>query len=278
MKTVVRFACAALLAVVATAVQAADDQSIGKAHAVKSGANAGIADAKRLIAAGGDIFFGETITTDLSGGLRIVFDDRSKLELGPGSTLVINEFVYRGKASAQKMALSLVKGVFRFTTGKMKKKAYQLGVGDVQFGVRGTKFAVLADGKGGALVKVQRGQVEMKAGGRTLRLKRGRGGGFDAASGKLAVRKLVELEDLDDGVESMDASLGEADVSDSVDAGDADAGDAGNDGDAGGNDGGSDDGGGSADGSDDGGGTDGGSDGGDDGGGTDGGGGDGGGD
>lgn len=215
-------AAAFALAVFIRAVAAHGAESVGKAQAVNPGINAGFEQTRRLVGAGGDIFFGETIASDPTGVLRVVFADRSKLELGPDSSIVVDEFVYAAKPSAQKLALSLVKGVFRFTSGEMDKKAYSLDAGKVQLGVRGTKFTVLADGLGSVLVTVERGVVEMKAGGRTLLVEANSSGSFDAASEDLEVAEAADLGDFADAVEAMDASLESADIAVGIDAADAD--------------------------------------------------------
>jgi hypothetical protein len=198
------------------------EEPIGKAQAVNPSVNAGLEQERRLVGAGGDIFFGETITSDPTGVLRVVFDDRSKLELGPDSSIIVDEFVYAKKKSAQKLALQLVKGVFRFTSGEMAKEAYSLDTGKVQLGVRGTKFTVLADGLGSVSVTVERGAVEMRAGGRSLLVEAGETGGYDAETGDLGAEDAADLGALDAAIDAMDASFEGADVDESIDVTDAD--------------------------------------------------------
>ena len=50
----------------------------------------------------------------------------------------LDQFVYVGESNGQKMTVNLAKGVFRFTTGALDKKAYQITTPTAAIGVRGT--------------------------------------------------------------------------------------------------------------------------------------------
>ena len=61
--------------------------------------------------------------------------------IGPGSETTLDEFVYSGPTglpSAQKMQVSLTRGVFRFTTGTLDKKAYLISTPVSSVAVQGT--------------------------------------------------------------------------------------------------------------------------------------------
>ena len=61
--------------------------------------------------------------------------------IGPGSETTLDEFVYSGPTelpSAQKMQVSLTRGVFRFTTGTLDKKAYLISTQVASIAVQGT--------------------------------------------------------------------------------------------------------------------------------------------
>ena len=47
----------------------------------------------------------------------------ANLAVGPTYRTVLDRFVYEGDPSAEKVAVGLAKGVFRFTTGSLDKKA-----------------------------------------------------------------------------------------------------------------------------------------------------------
>ena len=74
--------------------------------------------------------------------------------IGPGSETTLDEFVYSGPTelpSAQKMQVSLTRGVFRFTTGTLDKKAYLISTPVASIAVQGT---VLDIDIGGGLTRV----------------------------------------------------------------------------------------------------------------------------
>jgi hypothetical protein len=212
----------------------AADEAVGKAQAIKVGVVAGPEENRRALELESEIFFGEPIETDAEGSLRVIFDDRSKLELGPDSAVVVDEFVYSPRRkSAQKMSLELVKGAFRFTSGDMKKSAYNITAGQASLGIRGTKFAAVVAATGKVSVVVARGRVRMRAGGKTLDVRAGRGGQFDPDKG-LGAMSAADLSGIEAEIGEMDESLDAAEESADIDADDADtAADAGDDGQSG---------------------------------------------
>lgn len=200
----------------------AAEEAVGKTQAIKVGVVAGPEENRRALQLDGDIFFGERIETDAKGSLRVIFDDRSKLELGPDSVVIVDEFVYSPrKKSAQKMSLELVKGAFRFTSGDMKKSAYDITAGQASLGIRGTKFAAVIGEAGKVSVVVARGRVRMRAGGKTLDVRAGRGGRFDPDKG-LGAMSAADLSGVEAEIGEMDESLDAAEESADIDADDAD--------------------------------------------------------
>ena len=62
----------------------------------------------------------------------------TNLAVGPTSRVVLDRFVYEGDANSEKVAVGFAKGVFRFTTGTLDKKAYTITTPTAAIGVRGT--------------------------------------------------------------------------------------------------------------------------------------------
>ncbi len=58
-----------------------------------------------------------------SGTGAFVFEDGTKLALGPNSTIVIDEYVYRGGAKVEKLAVGATKGTLRWISGKSESSA-----------------------------------------------------------------------------------------------------------------------------------------------------------
>jgi hypothetical protein len=78
-----------------------------------------------------------TLQTVPNGSLEVTFTDGSKLTLGSGSTIVVDNYVYApGGAGAQ--TLKMTRGVFRFVSGTIPKDQVQLQTPMVTIGIRGT--------------------------------------------------------------------------------------------------------------------------------------------
>jgi hypothetical protein len=82
------------------------------------------------------------------GGAELTFLDGSKLTVGPGSTVVIDDFVYDPSSNAGSAALRLTKGMLRYVSGEMPEDKVKLETDSVTIGIRGTivKAGILPDG------------------------------------------------------------------------------------------------------------------------------------
>ncbi|MGI9403204.1 MAG: FecR family protein, partial [Hyphomicrobium sp.] len=80
-------------------------------------------DARRL-ATGDNVRQDELIEVSTNGRGELRLRDDTKLALGPGSQLLLDEFIYNPEISGGAIVLNLVKGTFRFITGLAAKPAY----------------------------------------------------------------------------------------------------------------------------------------------------------
>jgi hypothetical protein len=87
---------------------------------------------------GDEVFRNEVVRTGEDSRAKLVFLDSTNLAVGPTSRVTLDEFVYSDSPSAQKVTINLAKGVFRFTTGALDKKAYEIKTPTTSIGVRGT--------------------------------------------------------------------------------------------------------------------------------------------
>ena len=92
--------------------------------------------------------------------------DRTTFTVGPGSDIVLDEFVYDPDTSMRRIAAEVIKGTFRWVTGKVVRGSPQsmqvkLAVGVI--GIRGTDFeaGVAADGSG--YVELYSGHLQITA-------------------------------------------------------------------------------------------------------------------
>src|SRR5580693_755199 len=71
----------------------------------------------RVIEIGTQMVENEKIQTTATGSVQVLFIDKTTLNVGPNSTLVIDRFVYNPATTKGELALSLSKGVMRVVGG-----------------------------------------------------------------------------------------------------------------------------------------------------------------
>jgi hypothetical protein len=111
------FAAVPLGAVLALSAEARAD-TVGTAGAVNttsSGTTPGVPT--RVIEIGAQVVENEKIQTTATGSVQVLFIDKTTLNVGPNSTLVIDRFVYNPATTRGELALSLGKGVMRVVGG-----------------------------------------------------------------------------------------------------------------------------------------------------------------
>ena len=104
------------------------------------------AGASAPLVTGDLVFRNETVRTGADSNARLVFLDSTNLGVGPTSSVKLDQFVYVGELNGQKMTVNLAKGVFRFTTGVLDKKAYEITTPTAAIGVRGTVLDIAVQG------------------------------------------------------------------------------------------------------------------------------------
>lgn len=136
-------------------------EQIGIATAAVNKVEGAIDGTPRKINVEDNVFFDEHVTTGPEGATEFVFKDETILQLGPDSALTLDAFVYEptSQNAAQKMAITLSQGTFRFVSGHMDKKAYEINLPFGHIGVRGTSFTVDIDLENVAHIFVEFGQV-----------------------------------------------------------------------------------------------------------------------
>ncbi len=118
----------------------------------------------RELRVGVDVFADEIVRTAAQSVARIVFEDQTKLEIGPLSEVVLDRFVYDPNRSDSELAVSVAKGVARFTTGVLRHDSYKIKTPTATIGVRGTILNLRTDASG-TWVYVADGSVTVTANG-----------------------------------------------------------------------------------------------------------------
>lgn len=120
----------------------------GKALGVNPDASATTEDVTRTLAVGSDLAIGDVVVTGDKGLVQIMFDDRTELVVGPGSRLVLEDYLLRADGSAGRFTVNALAGTFRFATGNAAKDRYLIKTPTGTIGVRGTEFDFNVDDRG----------------------------------------------------------------------------------------------------------------------------------
>ncbi|MDP1699395.1 MAG: FecR domain-containing protein [Aestuariivirga sp.] len=96
----------------------------------------------RVLSRSDDVFYLDRISSNGTGSGEFQFSDGTKLAVGPGANLVVDEFVFASKSRFQKLGLAAAKGTFRWISGNSGSSAYKIRTPYGTMGVRGTAFDV----------------------------------------------------------------------------------------------------------------------------------------
>jgi hypothetical protein len=114
--------------------------SAGTTKGVIPAADAALDGATRQLTVGADIFIGDQVTTGAKGQVEILFDDNTKLVVGPHTSLAIDDYLLRNNGDPGKLVVDVLSGSFRFATGNSAKTRYEINTPTGTIGVRGTWF------------------------------------------------------------------------------------------------------------------------------------------
>ncbi len=114
-----------------------------------------------------DIYHNELIETFDESATELSFLDETTINLGPNSSVVLDEFVYDPDPSNSSFVLSVTQGALRFTSGVLPSEAYKINTPVATIGIRGTIVEVMVDEKlqtdGSRLTRVKLKVVEGEA-------------------------------------------------------------------------------------------------------------------
>ena len=97
-----------------------------------------------------DLYQYDTLRTGSDGSVGVIFIDDTSLSLGPGSMLVIDEFVFAPKQGKYSIALRMMKGTVAYFSGLISKLApdsAHIETPTASIGIRGTKFVARVEGE-----------------------------------------------------------------------------------------------------------------------------------
>jgi hypothetical protein len=131
-----RLATLAIAAALCGGTAAAIEPS-GTAIRVDPAVNASGVTGERLLVLEGAVFMGDEIVANPRGLAQIKFIDNTRIVIGPNSRLRIDTFVFNPDLTAQKVAITAIKGTFRFISGRSAPGAYTITTPTMTVGIRG---------------------------------------------------------------------------------------------------------------------------------------------
>jgi hypothetical protein len=139
---VCRIALATVLLATGTSMGLA--ASVGSATFTKPGVYRNSAGTQITLTTGAPVEADDLLNTDREGRAKLRFLDGSNLDVGPGSEVKIDKFVYNSnRAAVAGATITLARGVLRFaSSGKAPDGAYQFKTPTSTLGIRGTGFGL----------------------------------------------------------------------------------------------------------------------------------------
>lgn len=123
---------------------AASDTSIGIITKINGSAYARTesSNEKRILNIGSNVYEKDIVVTEEKSSVILIFNDKTRFELGPKSELEATQYAYKGNASEDSMSIKVLKGAFRFVSGlvaKHKNESMKVRTPVVTIGIRGTQ-------------------------------------------------------------------------------------------------------------------------------------------
>jgi len=150
---------AAAVSLSATTAPAAE--GIGEAMAVVDAASVSGQVGERTLVVGSKVFVGDLVATDAVGEAQLLFSDGTRMVVGPNSSLVIDEFVFRGNATENRFAVRALGGVYRFISGDSGDRNYSIQTPSATIGVRGTAFDFTVTPEGATKLVLLEGEATL---------------------------------------------------------------------------------------------------------------------
>ena len=98
------------------ACEAAMAQTVGRTISVKPGVFRNTAGTALSLGVGAPVVADDLLNTDVQGRTNLRFLDQSTLDIGPGSDVKIDRFVYNPNRTTAGASISLAKGVLRYSS------------------------------------------------------------------------------------------------------------------------------------------------------------------
>jgi hypothetical protein len=158
-------ASAAVISLGGQQANAAD--RIGTAAAVRNQATGTLGSETRTLKSG--VFKNERVDTARNASAQLIFRDETALTVGPSSSVTLDQFVYDPNRNAGKAVIRATKGAFRFVSGSVDPRSYEIKTPVGTMGVRGTIVDFFFLSNGGLVLILVEGGLSFTIAGSPLR-------------------------------------------------------------------------------------------------------------
>lgn len=126
-------------------------QEIGSAKAIQGQVSAVGPEGARTLSIGSPVFKGDTLSTAKGSGGSIQFLDKTVLNVGEGSKVSLDQYVYDADKGSGQALFKMAQGTFRAVTGEIVKQnpeSFKMQSPLATIGIRGTETAHTVPGPG----------------------------------------------------------------------------------------------------------------------------------
>ncbi len=138
-----------IMAAASSRALAAESEPVGSVKTVQDKAFIFRNGASIPAATGVKIFNGDVLETNQTGSIGVIFKDDSLVSLGPDSRFKIDEYHFKPMESRYSFLCRLIRGTAAFVDGQIARlspDSMRVQTPVAEIGVRGTRFAIQAEG------------------------------------------------------------------------------------------------------------------------------------
>ena len=147
--------------VVPAALPGASSAKVGDTAEINNRVTGTLASLVRLLEPGDIVYSREVITTAANSDGKFKLLDETTLAIGPDAKITLDQFVFNRDRQGADVAITALKGSFRFLSGTTPDTGYRITTPTSTVGIRGTEFEVFVDGNGETAIALISGEVEM---------------------------------------------------------------------------------------------------------------------
>ncbi|WP_442880153.1 FecR family protein [Aurantimonas sp. A2-1-M11] len=104
---------------------------------------------------------GDVVQTGPDGESQLLFDDSTRIVVGPSSRLMIESVLFNSRGAASQFAINALGGTFRFISGNSPKAVYAIRTPTATMSVRGTIFDFAVQNQRGTDIVLLDGGVRL---------------------------------------------------------------------------------------------------------------------